>query len=498
MGLLGDIKSLFTDDFKNGVEQQTSKYPIIYIDPNQFDRKYYTDHSKVNPDDIKKMRETLESQMPGFTKNQSDNDIKDLVEASLVRGPFAGHINNEGKDVCLVNTIQNDLKNKNALAAALSSTQINRIKNVPGWEDHWERVVGIHEGQHCNQQDASSYIQILAREAESDQAAIDWLKENKLDDIAQAFVDYRALGAASGHVDHATSLFLNLNGQNPDGLSKITAASSFKEEMLFEVMLEKDISYDDAQKLMNENPKEFAEILSDNLKNGSFKRDNPYVEAFVKDYVEGIQRTGVPVDAEKNIENAIDNLDTEMMFEVMQEKGLDYAQALKLREDHPEEFAKIIEDGVKDGHFDRSDNPYYKEYISSYIGGFKRQVVEAKPDPVHHHASADTPPEENVAHNANAENSVKSEANPSRSATPSTPAVHSNIDVAAITTEAPKVDLADDIGTSMKIGGVSAAAYFASFADPNLAEERASIALNAPVIAASAMENKSTASFVPA
>lgn len=476
MGFLNDLKSLFTDDFKNGVEQQTSKYPIVYIDPNKFDKKYYTDHGSVNPDDVEKMREMLDSQMPGFSKNHTDQDIKELVEASILRGPFAGHIKNDGKDICIVNTIDNDIKDKQTLAALLSDTAHEKLKHVPGWQDHWERIVGIHEGEHCNQDDSRTYLQVLARETGSDQETLNWLKENKLDDIARAFADYRAMAAKSGEVQHSTSIFLNINGENPDGLSKIKAAASFKEEMLLEVMLEKDISYDDAQKLMNDDPTEFAKTIADNLKQGAFKRDNPYIEKFVKDYVEGIQRNGFPIDAEKNIETAIRNMDAEMMFEVMEVHGIDYAQAMKMRGDDPEKFAKTIENGLKNGHFDRKDNPYIKEYISSYADGFRRQIIEAKPAPEPKEdprASLDNTDDTTQYAQAEAPNKTEVAAETVAVAAVATPSAYANMDVSTISDgQKLEVNQSHIVNTSTKIGGVSVPAYFASFADPGLATAR--------------------------
>jgi hypothetical protein len=131
--------------------------------------------------------------------------------------------------------------------------------------------------------------------------------------------------------------------------------------------------------------------------------------------------------------------ETSMILGVGESLNLNYDNTLLLREQNPEAFLNEVDRLVEKGEFDH--DPALKEYIQDYSDAYRRQIIE-----------------------------------PAQQEAPSNPLIdpnHAALD--EIDESGPQI-AAGEISDEMQIGGVSASAYFNSYADPLQAEQR--LALN--------------------
>lgn len=438
-GFFQDLRSLFIDDYKDAV-RETSGVPVVFLDPDEFNRRHYESTGSVHPDDINKMREMLERQLPGITNGVTNSDLEAAVEQSLTRGPFAlrGELvppagsSAPPAPICIVNEPGSQLNHKNELMPLLSAQDLSRIREIPGWDDHWDRIIGIHEGTHCNQTPLNPAgmtpdqlgVAILQREAEADQASINWARQNGLNDIAQAMIDFRALGAANDP-EHASAILIDRPG--PATQDHLDAARTFRAEMISKVATDQGISTADARRMLDDRPEEFNGHIKRLLQNGAFDgHPNPHVKESVEAFSGAVQRQITDRRIERELEQ-------QRRFEGHDRHGA-------LDESRPVLHAVAPEEAP---------------------------TVRAEAGPV------DTAPVETAGAEIPAEDA------PAQVAAVSTPSVHADMDVSTIRGGAAVVALADGDQASMKIGGVSASAFFASHADNDLAMQRIALEQNA-------------------
>ncbi|MCB1838683.1 MAG: hypothetical protein KDI61_00275 [Alphaproteobacteria bacterium] len=434
-GFFEDLRSLFIDDYKDAV-RDTSGVPAVFIDPDDFDRDYYQKNGRVNPADIPKLRQQLEEQMPGFTRGATNADLATAVETSLTQGPFAVRMQlpptpgstTPPMSVCLVNEQGRDLNHKNELMPKLSRQDLERIREIPGWDDHWDRIIGIHEGTHCNQTPVNPSgmtadqvsVAVLSREAQADQAAIDWARRNGLNDIAQAMIDFRALGAADDPL-HSTAIIIDKPG--PVTLDHINAARDFRGEMISKVAADQGISARDAETMLQDRPEEFNGHIKRLLSHGAFDgNSNPHVKESIEAFSGAVDRqiTGRRIEREQEHERRME----------------------RLREHHG---ALETNDGTR-----------------------LAQGPDAQGEGAVQTASADAGVTEQNASFQTASYDVSSQA--------VMPSAYADMDVSTINGGAPVVALNDGDEASMTIGGVAPAAFFAANADPSLAVQRIELA----------------------
>lgn len=462
VGFLRDLRSVFIDDFKDSV-RETSGVPAIFMDPDQFNRRHYETTGNVHPDDVDKMRRMLERQMPGITNNTSNDDLKSLVAISLTRGPMAQRAELTPPAgsaaaplaICIVNEPGRLLNHKDEILPLISRQDLERIREIPGWTDHWERIVGIHEGTHCNDPlinpsgmtpDQLS-TEILRRETLADRAAVDWARRNGLNDMAQTWIDMRALGAIdASDPEHATAILIDKPG--PVTIDHVNAARNLRSEMIDKVAADQGISRDAADTMLNDRPEEFNGHIKRLLGSGAFDgHANPHMKETVEAFSGAVQRQITDRRVERELE---------------QQRRLNGDRHGALNDASPKEGGPIekAEAEVKP-RVDEDKTINFSEF-------FNPDPVPGAPPPVQHaekdeRASVPVPgrqePGRQMASYSGADAIVM-------------PSAYADMDVSTVNGGTPVVALADGDQASMKIGGVSAAAFFASHADNDLAQQR--------------------------
>lgn len=419
-GFFEDLRSVFIDDYKDAA-RETSTVPTVFIDPDKFNRDHFVSTGSVHPDDVRKIREMLEDQLPGVTRGVTDASLQQAVALSLTRGPFAarGEIAPPAGStaaplpVCIINERGSLLDHKNTFQPLVSAQDLQRIREIPGWTDHWDRMWGVHEGTHCNQPPINTSgmtadqvtVAVLTSEAQADQAAVDWARRNGLNDIAQAFIDHRALGAAFD-VEHATAILMDKPG--PVTIDHVNAARTFRSEMIDKVAADQGISRDAADTMLRDRPEEFNGHIKRLLGNGAFDGNpNPRVKETIEAFSGAVDRqiTGRRIEREQEHERRMNDYGRHGALEAPAsgEGGTQVASA--------EGAAAPVSDGF---------------HVASYEGS--DAIVM--------------------------------------------PSAYADMDVSTVNGGTPVVALADGDQASMKIGGVSAAAFFASHADNDLAQQR--------------------------
>ncbi len=462
VGFLRDLRSVFIDDYKDAV-RQTSGVPAIFMDPDAFNRKHYESTGNVHPDDIDKMKRMLERQMPGITKNSTDADMRALVEISLTRGPMAQRAEltpPAGSTaaplaVCIVNEPGRLLNHKNEILPLISRQDIERIREIPGWTDHWERIVGIHEGTHCNDPliDPSGMTadqlttEVLRRETLADQAAVDWARRNGLNDMAQTWIDMRALGAIDAtDPEHATAILIDRTG--PVTLDHVNAARNLRSEMVSKVATDRGISEADANTMLNDRPEEFNGHVKRLLGSGAFDGNaNPHMKRSVEAFSGAVDRQITDRRIERELE---------------QQRRLNGDQHGALDGSAPKDGAVVEKAELPRG---------LKEPTSGEINFsefFDADPVPGSPPPV---MRAEKDDKAFVPNPATRESGMQMASYDGSDAIVM-PSTYADMDVSTVNGGAPVVALNDGDKASMTIGGVSASAFFASHADNDLAQQR--------------------------
>lgn len=292
--------------FRQGVKDTTS-LPIVFINPAEFHREHFLKTREVHPDDIIKARGVIQQQgvdSAGFT----DKQIAILVKRSFA-GPF-GHamevndLSGKAMRICLANGPEGSIEQHNDTLLKQAKIDLSKVSAIPGWEQHRERLFGIHEGTHCNQDmntkgmsEEKKDIFLLGREAEGDRAAVNWARQNNLQEVAQALIDIRALGALEGDDPrHATAILID----RPDIVASqqhIDAARDFKFQMVIGLSENLHISLDDAVDMFVRKRELFIGHIDKLLAKGAFNPtknsnldNNPFIEDYIRAYAGAYRR----------------------------------------------------------------------------------------------------------------------------------------------------------------------------------------------------------------
>lgn len=265
------------DSFKDGVELRSRK-TNIYINPNQHDLNLITTNLTSNnmSELAKQMAEQLDRNYPGISKNLTENDLVQLIRESFTEGPFVRKLEVDKKLICLINEAKGDQITPNKIYETMGVSGLFRPEHLirlPGAETDWAKLVGEHEGEHCNQTpidttDPEAKTKLFTGEVESDRAAIATLRAEGKNDIVTAFKAIRVLASSKGGTLHATSIFFDDPEFTKVTEEHIDAATRFRDEMDIAAASNLGIELKAAQKLRKEDPRKFGIAVEDALNKG--------------------------------------------------------------------------------------------------------------------------------------------------------------------------------------------------------------------------------------
>ncbi|HTK84203.1 MAG TPA: hypothetical protein VL625_03875 [Patescibacteria group bacterium] len=295
VSLVKQVEHLAINDYKAGVREALPKdVKPVYINPNEL----------KNPDmakNVAHLRKSLEKQMPGITGKPgdpdylSDADLAEMVALSTTRGPFEINANFNGQKIAIVNTQDKSLDNKNKIMPVIAHIPRDQLKPPPGPDWMWDKAIGIHEGTHAKQADVDPNLPApeqlrltIQREAESDRAAIEFLRKQGREDMAQTLIDARALGAAEDPT-HATGLMIAQNGPINVTPAQADAAGKFKAEMDQGVANKLGITVDQAKDLQKKDPRKYIDTVDGLLKDNAIG-STPEVKQFMEQYAGAYRR----------------------------------------------------------------------------------------------------------------------------------------------------------------------------------------------------------------
>lgn len=271
-------KSYLSEAFKEGVQKQWG-HEVIYLDSTAIN----IEHLKKNI--AEKDREAIGShiakQIDANGKEISklfDHDtLAGLTRKTMNGGPFAQKLPNDAP-VCIISPPkENEFKPSQVYRffGITDNFSHTHLKPIPGTQQDWEKFIGEHEGEHCNQKGFSKFdsdhdVKELDGEIRSDRAAIESLRAEGKHKVADAVIAVRILAASLGDTEHATSIFLNKKDYTGITKDHYDAAKRFTDEMLLTVCDSEKMSMVDAFELRLSNPQKFAKMLEKGIKNGHY------------------------------------------------------------------------------------------------------------------------------------------------------------------------------------------------------------------------------------
>lgn len=286
-------------DYIGGVFESTNKL-ITFIDPNVLNIS--NPHSAAN---ITAVRDTLNQQHAGFGTRLNQTAIISLIDRAINKSPsavahqipenlvFPTAPQNQMIDTCLVIKQDSKSDDKVDIVGIASGTPVSLLKNIPGSEALWDKLLGVHEGSHCGDNPPVTVTDVLIAETNGDMASIKWLKDSGHTDIAEALIDYRILGSVhKNDIVHSDGLALQLGGVSLIDADYMKAAQSIRLEVLGVIRDEHGLgSIANAQKYIGKFPKRCVETVEKALFNGEFKdAQNPDLEIHVHAYTQAFRR----------------------------------------------------------------------------------------------------------------------------------------------------------------------------------------------------------------
>lgn len=319
MDLLDRFRSFFIDDFKTGVESQ-SKKSVLYFNGNRYDQQQIqtvlgsatdairnikkhnpsidlSDPKQIEniPEHLKKpllnevdklaklVGDQFDESIQGLSASASKMKLAAIMATGLTKGPFA-----ERKifdtNMCLVNQpLGNELDPENLLKDGLigfaqkQDFNADHFKPLPGNKAVWDRLVGAHEGEHCNQDDIEMehaegddlLKKTIEGETRSDRAAIKDLIQNGHADVAQAWKDIRIIATVGGDDTHATTLFLDdENFELTD--AQLDEIKNIRDTMNSSVGEALGTNKYNAESLRKQDPQRYAQLLQEQIDSGKF------------------------------------------------------------------------------------------------------------------------------------------------------------------------------------------------------------------------------------
>lgn len=276
----------------------TSHLKTIHLNPDELE------HTEDLTRKAELVREQLEKQVPGITRNMSDDNLGSLYDSSRSEGAFANNgvfkDPQTGAEMCLVNGIAKDFSHGQPILEKVgivgnpdegSGFDARHMRPMPGSPETFAEMLGMHEGDHCNRVVNMTDMRVLELEILADRTALGRLRERGDTEMSQAWIDFRALSAANGDTLHATGIFLGderFEGVNKDMLD---AAKNFKDEMVADVADRLSITKNEAEKLRLDNPRAFRDEIEKSLAEGRFDdTGNKYTKRYIEAYSGAVDR----------------------------------------------------------------------------------------------------------------------------------------------------------------------------------------------------------------
>jgi hypothetical protein len=368
MGFSEDFLRLFHNPYIAGAQAhaQTTGSTVLLVEARKFDQLAITlsgsEGSDARYNEIARQTALqLNEKIPGISEYLSSTQL--YVMGSNALEDRTSALNNVSQyGIAVMTYSAGSEESKEQFATGMSGGGFNPsyFRTLPGSEADYQAWTGAHEAEHSNQMptefsvNASTRIQqTLGKEVLSDMAGLNILRAQGKDDVVQAIIDTRILGAANGSTaTHATSIFLDdpaFEGVTPEHVS---AAMSFKNVMLNIVQNEAGLTRDSAETLRIQYPHEFAALIQQRI-----DRDGGFPTSLDKTWPDTKQlvadRMGVSL-------SEFDRLGPESAAEIAAAWG-------ELREE-----GKLSVPVT---------NPYVSEYITQYLGATERMFVpDAAPE----------------------------------------------------------------------------------------------------------------------
>ncbi len=353
MDIMKKFIRLLQDDYKVGVEKQSQKN-ILYFDHSKIDSHSITEHAKKKDAEsaAAEIGRQLDEQYPGITQNFRKEELIQLYLDSKTMGPFADRRLNS-LNICIINMPKDNQLDNNRILQTFGLDQVfkpEHLKPLPGSNAQWKQLVGEHEGEHCNQEptfnnDPEAGLKTFRQEILADRSSIASLRADGHHDLAQALIDIRAVAAANGDAEHATSIFLEQGDHSDITPQHYDAAKTFVQEMNLAVMDKMKISDEAADKLRTTDPRQYATIVSQALEEGKIPVAHNAPDKLVQERV--AQKLGVSVE------------DLENPQKVAPHNA--YATYQTMKDNNELKTA--------------NDNPIVKQYIRQYVGAVDRLFV---------------------------------------------------------------------------------------------------------------------------
>lgn len=283
----------------------TADNPVIFLDPNVLDREYFLANNKtVSPEDIIRVREMIDAQIPGISQRYPDEGILRIAGLSIDGRHFSmqqeippspGDPNGEPFRYSFIN-LQGDNVQPEGIGAAV-------IEGSPLGEVYWNGFWGIHEGNHVDFKqhahgEASNFdnpgedeANAMNAELSADREGLDWLISKGQPEIAQALIDYRALNAVSDPLHSAAAILADEPGERATA-EHFRAARTFNGAMLEVVGRDVGLNTFQLTTMMRTDVETFNGHVQRLLEEGAFDdvSDNPYVREYIEAYSGAVQR----------------------------------------------------------------------------------------------------------------------------------------------------------------------------------------------------------------
>lgn len=218
------------DAYKQGVAEAT-RVPVIFVNPDdirEIDFRF-SQRPPYHRNPGYHLERQLERQVPGATdgvlNRMNEGVIRDSDRVSLTRlarelresGPAAlSRVTINGQEYGLVVMPDRGFDTKEEMTRGFfphldRQTREAIVRNTPGTDLQWMRLIGNHEGEHLNDpHDQKTPLETLVEEVRADRSAHQRAIERGDGDVALALRDFRALRAFYDP-EHASSALLRSN-----------------------------------------------------------------------------------------------------------------------------------------------------------------------------------------------------------------------------------------------------------------------------------------------